>query len=107
MSSFRTLDREECTLYRAENSLERKKVTRFFASSFPPYFPNTLTQVTAMEEAVNSAWRSRARARALVPRRRTPPAPTAQPFIATLSDTYHAGWLEVTAAALRMLDRVT
>ena len=66
----RILDREECTLYRAENSLERKKVTRFFASSFPPYFPNALTQVTSMEEAVNSAWCSRARAGMSIPRRR-------------------------------------
>ena len=66
----RTLDREECTLYRAEYTLERKKVSRFFASSFPPYFPNALSQVTAMKKAIHSAWRSRARAGMSVPRRR-------------------------------------
>ena len=80
--------------------MERKKVPRFSASGFPPYFPDALSQVAAMEKAVHSVWRSRARARMLVPRRRNPPAPAAQPL-------YHAGWLEVTAAALSMLYRVT
>ena len=66
----RTLDKEECTLCKAEYTLERKKVPRFSANGFPPYFPNALTQVTSMEEAVNSAWCSRARAGMSVPRRR-------------------------------------
>ena len=109
MSLFwaRTLGREESTLFRAEYTLERKKVPRFSASGFPPYFPDALPQVAAMKKAIHSARRSRARARMLVPRRRNPPAPAAQPFFATLSDTNHTGWLEVTTAALGMLDRVT
>ena len=107
---FRTLDRGGKTLNRTECTLKRErreKMPRCSTSSFPPCFTDTLSQVTTMDEAVDSARRGRARTRVSVPRCHTPPAPAAQPFVATLGDTDYAGRLKVATAAFGMLDRVT
>ena len=106
--SSRILYREEKTLSRTEYTLKRKRkwMPRLSPSCLTSCFADALSQVTTVEEAVNFTRRSRASTRVSVPRCHTPPAPAAEPFSATSSDTDYAGRLEVATAALGVLDRV-
>ena len=91
---------------RAKNTMERGKVFGFITSGFSSGFPDTLTQVATVKQAINSAWRSWANAGEPVPRRRQPPTPAAEPFVPTLSDADHTCRLKSAAAAFSIVCRV-
>ena len=78
----------------------------FITSGFSSGFPDTLTQVATMKQAINPAWRSWAHASQPVPRRRQPSALAADPFVPTLSDADHTCRLHATSAAFSIVCRV-
>ena len=86
--------------------MERGKVFGFITSGFSSGFPDTLTQVATVKQAINPAGRSWASAGEPVPRRRQPPTPAAEPFVPTLSDADHTCRLKSAATAFSIVYRV-